>query len=142
MLTQMPTMTNFLIVPTDHIQRLCESEKDLKHFFYQFPFEAIIEFALNLENHKDFSTAVWYEIEKKLTDDEIQILNLESVEIAIETIIEKFYEELRLMPVDYDTVYSVVMWYPDAVCLRRIRQDNLILKLREQNEHHYPASEF
>lgn len=135
-------MSKILIIPTDHIQRLCSSKEDLQFFFSRFPFEAVIELALYLENHRDFSTAVWEEIEKKLTDDEVEMLNLENVENLLEIIVEIFYDDLRSLTDEVDTIYTVITWLPDGVCLK---PDDYHLKLREpinNVQNHYLASEF
>ncbi len=135
-------MSKILIIPTDNIQRLCSSTEDFKFFFNRFPFEVIIELALSLEHHRDFSTALWGEIEQKLTEDEINLLVLENIDTVLEIVTEMFYEELRDFSEETDIAYEVLFWLPDAVCLM---PDNFRLKLIDPNEcirNNYPASEF
>jgi hypothetical protein len=135
-------MSKILIIPTEGIQKFCKSSDDLKFFFTRFPFESVIETALTLENHRDYSAALWDEIEAKLTEDEIEMLNLENVDTILELITEIFYEELRSVSTDFDITYTVITWLPDCVCLM---PNDLNLKLKNvvtQVPHNYPASEF
>lgn len=110
-------MNRIIIVPTEKIQRLCDSDNESKYFFSRLPFEKIIEHALELEDGRDFNYAIWNVIEESFSQDEIERFNLEIVDFLITIIIENFYEELRLLSDNYDTVYKVHIWLSDGVCL-------------------------
>lgn len=132
-------MNKILIVPTDNIQNLCNSKDDLKFFFSKFPFEVLIEIALATEDNRDFSVAIWEEVDRKLTFDEVERLDLNNIETALEIITELFYEELRSISIDFDVTYMVLHWLPDSVCLI---PDDFNLSKIEPHEIHYTASQF
>lgn len=128
-------MTQLLIIPITKIQDLCNSKEDLKQFFVKVPLISLLDIIVDLENSTDISTALWEEIEYKLTDYEIEKIDLTVLDFLFEIIIEMFYEELYSIINKTDISFKIHHWLPDSVCL-------VPAKDRAFNANNYPASEF
>lgn len=128
-------MPQLIIIPITKIQELCDSKDDLREFFKRVPLISILDIIIDLEKSTDISTALWEEVEHKLTDDEIERIDLIVIDFLFEIIIEMFYEELYKHITRTDMSFRIHHWFSDSVCLLPSKH-NVI------DTDNYPASDF
>ena len=128
-------MQQLIIIPITKIQELCNAKVDLRNFFKRVPLNSLLDLIINLENSTDISTALWEEVDDRLTDDELEKIDLVVIDFLFEIIIEMFYEELYSNINKSDVSFKVFHWLPDSVCLIP-NTDNAI------NTNNYTPSDF
>lgn len=124
-----------VIIPITKIQELCNKTEGLDNFFNKVPLTSIIDIIVDSENPTDLSTALWEEIEYKLTDYELEKIDLCIMDFFFSMIIELFYEELYSVINQKDINFHIFHWLPDSVCL-------IPNKRNVSNPNNYPPSDF
>lgn len=131
-------MTQIIIIPITTLQELCKRSPEVYNFLRQVPLESIIDIILSTPFADDVSTCLWDEVTHKLTDDQIDNLDIVRIDFLFGLITELLYEELHRYTNNYETEYEVYFWLPDSVCLTLRESKRETLK----NEYNYINSEF
>lgn len=84
---------------------------DASNWFYtKFPPREILETIARVEVYTDYDPIFWGEVESRLTDDEIQAIDLQVVEVLIESLISYFYQYLESFIPKYENGYVFDQW--------------------------------
>lgn len=110
-------MNHLIIIPITPLQDLCRTSPDVKNFFDKVSLNSILDIVLSVENGSDLSTVLWEEIECKMSNDELEKLDIVNIDFLLEIISTLFYEELYKYTCDWNLSYDVYFWLPDSVCL-------------------------
>lgn len=98
-------------------------EHDLSHWFYKkFPPRSILEVITSVSTQEDYDPVFWGEVEERLTDDELQALDLFVVEVLVHSIIDSFYGRLNTLIQDNVDRFIFHRWI-DKNTIALIRND-------------------
>lgn len=135
---------DIIIVDTSWTREFYSDKPITRKLFEYFPINDIIGLFTSIPTHSDANEYIWNEIEYRLDTVDVDMDDMEEIDLIIEILIERFYEELKkYVPLECDEEdeeyvffewvdqYSLALIKESSVC--RVMNNDAVDQMRRSS---------